>query len=125
MVASLMQENANVNSVKPPMAPQKQRITVTSQMQPMITTKMQYSWKQKCSQVSIQYVDQPQMPNGIGYNTSISTSLVCKFFAWRHEQYLHVQCNSYTSGCYATCALDGYSSRNTTHTVLSKLEAWP
>ncbi len=33
--------------------------------------------------------------------------------------------HSYTSGFYATHALRGYSSRNTTHTVLPKLTAWP
>ncbi len=36
-----------------------------------------------------------------------------------------MQCNSYTSGCYATHVLQGYSSRNTTHTVLQMLKAWP
>jgi hypothetical protein len=33
-----------------------------------------------------------------------------------------MQCNIYASGCYATCVLHGYSSRNTTHTVLQKAE---
>ncbi len=33
--------------------------------------------------------------------------------------------HSYTSGFYATRALHGYFSRNTTHTVLQKLKAWP
>jgi hypothetical protein len=40
-----MQENANENSVEPPMAPQKQTIMVTSQTQQTITTKRQYSGK--------------------------------------------------------------------------------
>ncbi len=31
---------------------------------------------------------------------------------------------SYTSEFYATRALHGYSSRNTTHTVSQKLKAW-
>ncbi len=31
---------------------------------------------------------------------------------------------SYTSGFYATHALHGYSSMNTTHTVLQKEKAW-
>ncbi len=42
-----------------------------------------------------------------------------------YEQYLHMQCNSSTSGYYATHVLQGYSSRNMTHTVLPKLNAWP
>ncbi len=33
--------------------------------------------------------------------------------------------HSYTSGFYANHAHHGYSSRNTTHTVLQKLKAWP
>ncbi len=33
--------------------------------------------------------------------------------------------HSFTSGFYAARALHGYSSRNTTHTVLQKLKAWP
>jgi hypothetical protein len=42
-----------------------------------------------------------------------------------YEQYFHVQRNSSTSGgYYATCVLQGYLSRNTTHTVLPKLKAW-
>ncbi len=45
--------------------------------------------------------------------------------ALKNEYYLPVQCNSYTSWCYATCVLHGYSFRNTTHTALSKLKAWP
>ena len=32
-------------------------------------------------------------------------------------------CNSYTSGCYATCVLHWYFSRDTNHTVLPKLKA--
>jgi len=42
-----------------------------------------------------------------------------------YEQPLHVQRNSSTSGFNATRDLQGYSSRNTTHTVLPKLMAWP
>jgi hypothetical protein len=59
------------------MAPQKQSRTVTSQMQLMTTTEIQYSWKQQCSQVSIKYIDQPacQMPNAIDYKMSLSTSI--------------------------------------------------
>ena len=38
-----MQGNAYVNSVEPPMTPQKQWIMVTSQTQLMITTERQYS----------------------------------------------------------------------------------
>jgi hypothetical protein len=38
-----------------------------------------------------------------------------------YEQHLHVQHNSSTSGYYATRVLQGYSSRNTIHTVLPKL----
>ncbi len=42
-----------------------------------------------------------------------------------YEQPLHTQRNSSTSGFNATCDLQGYLSRNTTHTVLPKLMAWP
>jgi hypothetical protein len=42
-----------------------------------------------------------------------------------YEQPLHTQRNSSTSGFNATRDLQGYSSRNTTHTVLPKLMAWP
>jgi hypothetical protein len=42
-----MQQNANVNSVEPPLAPQKQRIKTTSQMQRMITTERQFFTKEK------------------------------------------------------------------------------
>jgi hypothetical protein len=42
-----------------------------------------------------------------------------------YEQPLHTQHNSSTSGCSATCVLQGYLPRNTTHTVLPKLMAWP
>jgi hypothetical protein len=45
--------NANVNSVEPPLAPQKQRIKTTSQMQLMITTERQFFMKAKSSQVSL------------------------------------------------------------------------
>ncbi len=45
--------------------------------------------------------------------------------ALKYDQYLHTQRNSSTSWYYATCVLKGYSSRNTTHTVLAKLKAWP
>ncbi len=38
LVTHLMQGNANVNSVEPPLAPRKQRIKTTSQTQLMITT---------------------------------------------------------------------------------------
>jgi hypothetical protein len=48
-ITPLMQGNANVKSVKPPLAPPKQRIKTTSQMQLMITTNM----KAKGSQVSL------------------------------------------------------------------------
>jgi hypothetical protein len=41
-----------------------------------------------------------------------------------YEQPLHMQHNSSTSGFNATRDLQGYSSRNTTHTVLPKLIAW-
>ncbi len=53
LVAPLMQGNVNVNSVEPPLAPRKQRIMTTSQMQPMITTKRQFFMKAKNSQVSL------------------------------------------------------------------------
>ncbi len=43
--SSIMQGFPNVNSVEPPLALQKQRRTVTSQMQLMITTNWQFSWK--------------------------------------------------------------------------------
>jgi hypothetical protein len=42
-----MQENANVNNVEPPLAPQKQRIMTTSQTQLMITTERQFFMKAK------------------------------------------------------------------------------
>ncbi len=42
-----------------------------------------------------------------------------------YEQLLHTQCNGSTSGFNATCVLQGYLSRNMTHTVLPKLTAWP
>jgi hypothetical protein len=44
--SSIMQGFPNVNSVEPPMAPQKQRRMVTSQMQLIITTNWQFLWKQ-------------------------------------------------------------------------------
>ncbi len=75
LVAPLMQENANVNSVEPPMALQKQRIMFTSQtrLALMITTKRQFFMKAKNTVRYLWYVDQPvcQMPNA----TSISTSI--------------------------------------------------
>ncbi len=53
-VTPLMQGNANVNSVKPPLAPQKQGIKTTSQTQLMITTKRQYFMKAEInSQLSL------------------------------------------------------------------------
>jgi hypothetical protein len=52
-VTPLMQGNANVNSVEPPLAPQKQRIKTTSQMQLMTTTERQFFMKAKSSQVSL------------------------------------------------------------------------
>jgi hypothetical protein len=48
-----MQGNANVNSVELPVAPRKQRIMTTSQMQLMVTTKRQFFMKVKRSQVSL------------------------------------------------------------------------
>jgi hypothetical protein len=42
-----MQENANVNSVEPPMALQKQRIITTSQTRLMTTTERQFFMKAK------------------------------------------------------------------------------
>jgi hypothetical protein len=42
-----------------------------------------------------------------------------------YEQLLHMQHNSSTSGFNATCVLQGYLSRNTTHAVLPKLTALP
>jgi hypothetical protein len=39
-----------------------------------------------------------------------------------YEQSLHTQRNSSTSGFNATCVLQGYLSRNTTHTVLPKAD---
>jgi hypothetical protein len=41
-----MQGIENVISVEPPLAPQKQRRMITSQMRLMITIKRQFSWKQ-------------------------------------------------------------------------------
>ncbi len=38
-----------------------------------------------------------------------------------YEQHLHQERNSFTSVYYATRVLQGYLSRNTTHTVLPKL----
>jgi hypothetical protein len=53
-VTPLMQGNANVNSVEPPLAPQKQRIKTTSQTGLMITTEKQYFMKaEKNSQLSL------------------------------------------------------------------------
>jgi hypothetical protein len=37
-----MKGHANINSVEPPLTPQKQRIMTTSQMQLMITTERQF-----------------------------------------------------------------------------------
>jgi hypothetical protein len=48
-----MQGNANVNSVEPPLAPQKQRIKTTSQTRVIITTKRQFFMKAKSGQVSL------------------------------------------------------------------------
>jgi hypothetical protein len=45
--------NANVNSVEPPLAPQKQKIMTTSQMGLIITTERQFFMKAKNSQVSL------------------------------------------------------------------------
>ncbi len=45
-------------------------------------------------------------------------------WALMYEQLLHTQRNSSTSGFNATCVLQGYLSKNTTHTVLPKLMAW-
>jgi hypothetical protein len=42
-----MQGNANVNSVEPPLAPQKQRTMTTSQSSLMITTEKQFFMKAK------------------------------------------------------------------------------
>ncbi len=42
-----------------------------------------------------------------------------------YEQPLHMQRNSSTLGFNATRDLQGYLSRNTNHTVLPKLMAWP
>ncbi len=42
-----------------------------------------------------------------------------------YEQPLHMQRNISTSGLNATHVFQGYLSRNTTHTVLPKLTAWP
>ncbi len=42
-----------------------------------------------------------------------------------YKQPLHMQRNSSTSVFNATRVLQGFSSRNTTHTVLPKLKAWP
>ncbi len=53
LVTPLMHRNANVNSVEQPLAPWKQRIMTTSQMQLMITTKRQFFMKAKNSQVSL------------------------------------------------------------------------
>ncbi len=53
LVTPLMQGDANVNSVEPPLAPRKQRIKTTSQTQLMITTKRQFFMKAKSSQVSL------------------------------------------------------------------------
>ncbi len=47
LVTPLMQGNANVNSVEPPLAPRKQRIKTTSQMQLMITTERHFFMKAK------------------------------------------------------------------------------
>ncbi len=47
MVTYNKPQNANVNSVEPPLAPQKQRIMTTSQTQLMITTKRQFFMKAK------------------------------------------------------------------------------
>jgi hypothetical protein len=52
-VTPLMQKNANVYSVAPPLAQQKQRIKTTSQMRLMITTKRKFFMKAKSSQVSL------------------------------------------------------------------------
>jgi hypothetical protein len=45
--SSIMQGNANANSVEPPVAPQIQRIMITSQTRLMITTKRQFFMKAK------------------------------------------------------------------------------
>jgi hypothetical protein len=46
-VTPLMQGNANVNSVEPPLTPRKQRIKTTFQTQIMITTKRQFFHESK------------------------------------------------------------------------------
>ncbi len=53
LVTSLMQGNANVNSVELPLAPWKQRNMNTSQTWLMITTESQFFMKSKISQVSL------------------------------------------------------------------------
>ncbi len=53
LATPLMQGNANVNSVEPPLAPQKQRIKTTSQTRVIITTKRQFFMKAKSGQVSL------------------------------------------------------------------------
>jgi hypothetical protein len=53
-VTAIMQGNANVISVEPPLAPQKQMIKTTSQTRLMITTERQFFMKaKKNSQVSL------------------------------------------------------------------------
>ncbi len=56
---SIVQGIVNVISVEPPMAPQKQRKTVTSQMQLMITTKRQLSWKPKAVEYQFDTLTNP------------------------------------------------------------------
>ncbi len=52
-VTPLVQGNATVNSVEPPLASQKQMINTTSQTRLMITTERQFFMKAKGSQVSL------------------------------------------------------------------------
>ncbi len=79
-----------MNSVEPPLAPQKQRRT--------------------------------DIPDATNDNHQLAVFMKA---ALMYEQPLHKQRNSSTSGYNATCVLQGYSSRNRTHTVLPKLIAWP
>jgi hypothetical protein len=60
-----------------------------------------------------------------GYYKKAQAYLAYIIQALMYEQPLHMQGNSSTSGCNATHDLQGYSSRNTTHTVLPELTAWP
>jgi hypothetical protein len=62
---------------------------------------------------------------GFYKNPQLIQLILSKLWCMDNFCTLHTQRNSSISGFNATCVLQGYLSRSTTHTVLLKLTSWP